>query len=196
MQGATPSERRQCPYFQQSGCLLTVIENVCDIAEDTIDSFDLRYAQYADRCCCPEPFSACTEDEKDQTCKVLFEKQFRTAKDKIGDKEKLLESYNNIRHQLLKNDKSCLKYLSSIEHVQCGADVPPFTRKDHKCELLLWLYEELGFKNKKDMKENECLYDKKYRKKPKDVEKRSRPDDEDLDDNGAGTLKHIVCFFS
>ena len=155
-------KRRSCLYFQQSGCLLSLLEHVCDFDENRNDFAKAKgyLLTKSHLCCCPRPFEDCSQEVKDPECvkilenhlnpymKSLFKKtteangvEYVNAGDVAHHKDDFtfqiaLDAFLQIRRELFALDHNCGKYLSSATiPVECDNNfIPPFKRQDHQCE--------------------------------------------------------------
>lgn len=69
-------DRRQCRYWQQSGCLLDTMEKVCEGEANLDELISSTGLENIHLCCCPQPYKACQRSDADQLCLQLIEKYF------------------------------------------------------------------------------------------------------------------------
>lgn len=158
-EGKSYKNRHKCSFWQQSGCLLMSLQTFCQLPQHEIrDNID-TYVKHLERCCCPLPFKECTNEEENHLCRVNYEKKLLV--DTIKGKDELIQRVNDLRKRLIEEDKKCEKYLAPAEPFHCSKQYKPqFARKDLRCELLLWQYEELGIVDKTELEDNKCSFEK------------------------------------
>merc|ERR1712008_82869 len=63
---APREERKACPHYQASGCILDHVEKVCE--GEAIEAMDPQAAKSIGLCCCPQPYMKCSEEEANPVC--------------------------------------------------------------------------------------------------------------------------------
>jgi len=157
-------DRRQCKYWQQSGCLLDVLEKICS-PEEPIEKVikDILNSNAAENlffCCCPLPYKRCKPREMDQECYDHLKERFSYRSIKDISQTDVVRGVQHVRATLLSKDLHCLQYLSPVSPISaCSKTSPmPLKRVDLICEMLLWQFEELGDGDKTEFKDINCPY--------------------------------------
>eukprot|EP00913_Durusdinium_trenchii_P012452 g11690.t1 len=88
------ADRRQCPYYQASGCILDQLEKVCEGEAPELVAPAAEENLWM--CCCPEPYVPCSPNESDTTCVKTIGAEIKAAGEELS-----LQGLMNIREKLL-----------------------------------------------------------------------------------------------
>ena len=181
-------ERRQCRYWQQSGCLLDTMEKICEGEADLDELVSSTGLENIHLCCCPQPYKACRRSDADQLCLQLIEKYFssgfsesKTRTDNgIEDfteaeiprtntldvfeeatTSAFMQNLQTVMSELLASEDNCRELLATPEPLaKCSMvhSSKPFNRHDLICEMLTWQWEELGDGDKNEFEMIGCPF--------------------------------------
>eukprot|EP00929_Paragymnodinium_shiwhaense_P090576 TRINITY_DN50754_c0_g1_i1.p1 TRINITY_DN50754_c0_g1~~TRINITY_DN50754_c0_g1_i1.p1 ORF type:complete len:672 (+),score=133.46 TRINITY_DN50754_c0_g1_i1:91-2106(+) len=158
---APKDERDQCPYWQEIGCLLDVMEKLCLGAPDQ-SLIDPALSESAWMCCCPEPYKACGPQDFFSTCRLALAEQLGPLVVFPTDTT-LLEALQRVRGTLRDNGGDACSVLGEEEPISdCRA--PPYDglhvmeRSDLACETLAWQWEKLGDGDPAEFAKNGCPF--------------------------------------
>ena len=165
-------DRRQCKYWQQSGCLLDAMEKVCEEQGDLDELISPTGSENVNLCCCPQPYKACQRSEADQLCLQLIEKYFtsifskskttiKNSEEAENRKEVFMQKLQSVRSELLAKEGKYNELLASPKPLAKCSMVPsskPFDRHDLICEMLTWQWEELGDGDKDEFERIGCPF--------------------------------------
>lgn len=164
-------QRRKCKFWQQSGCLLNVLESACQANPNQKKLF-YKFLTEKDNiylCCCPNPYKACRRSEAHTVCLELLHRYFSPDSYKTQksiSQEEILNGVQLARERILDNDKKCARFLApSQPFARCSKKPVGISRHDLKCEQLTWRLEELGEGNPKDFDAIHCPFVSKNKAK-------------------------------
>ena len=165
----TYHKRRECRYWQQSGCLLDSLEKLCE-GETSPESL-IWGTENIKLCCCSLPYKPCRRKDADPLCLRTVEKHFPdndTSQESIkepeavnNNKDSFLLKVQSIRTELIESHPVCTEMLASSEPpAKCSmsAQSKPFDRHDLICEMLTWQWEELGDGNAAEFEKMNCPF--------------------------------------
>eukprot|EP00434_Breviolum_minutum_P024870 symbB.v1.2.021965.t1/scaffold1899.1/size238565/1 len=139
-------DRRSCPYYQTSGCILDQLEKVCE--GEGAEMIAPNAGENVWMCCCPKPYVPCAPNESDKTCVKAIASEIKAS----GDLK--IKGLMKVREQLLKSSEQCSPFYMPQEEAKCGTwpkDMPHLM-----CEMLTWQWEELGDGNEAEFQQYDC----------------------------------------
>jgi len=150
-------ERKACPYYQASGCILDQMEKACE--GEAEEMMTPSAGENVWMCCCPSPYIACTKEEADSRC-------MKTAKDLSNSRGGQLDQNGllEFRAALLATEPSCEGYVHrDAKDAVCGEW--PKKMPELMCEMLTWQWEELGDGNQPEFDQYSCPMSKEHQAK-------------------------------
>lgn len=139
-----------CPYWQNAGCVLDVLERLCSPGANATALLDMNAPENVWMCCCTRPYKLCSAKDftshKGQTC-------IGTLVSELGNfvppkpppqTEKLVSVLQDIRVVLLSASSTCTNFAKRNPRIRCSVGTengqrpwqPP--RADLSCELRAW----------------------------------------------------------
>jgi len=190
-------DRRQCKYWQQSGCFLDVLEKICSpegaMAKVIKDELNPQGPEDLFLCCCPLPYKRCQPHEMDQDCYHHLKERFPSNSIKDTSQIDVVRGVQHVRATLLLKDQDCTQYLAPTSPISACSKISPmpFKRVDLICELLTWQWEELGDGDKAEFGRINCPYVVAHKAKNGD-ERKGDADENDggINDENDGGINH------